>query len=185
MRSCPPDPPERPSPPGCSSSPRHGDGLPAAFRPAHVAGPGQEHETESLAGLGRELKPAPAHGVQPSGRLDYHRGETRFTKSRFGRPERRHLVTRPSHHQPARIEAEIGEPGGIERRKGATLDRTPQNRSAQTGAHRHRKGGRGRAGHRMHPPSIQPAAEPTIDLSPVHARPGPFPAPFERSDPGP
>ena len=184
MRSRPAHPPERPTPPERSRARRHGGRFPAALRPTHFARPGKEHEAESLAGLGRELKPAAVHGAHPPGRLDHHRGETRFTKPGFRRPERRRLVSRPSHHETVRIEAESGEPRRMKGGEWTAFDHAPQDRPAEAHAQHRHEGGGPRAGHRMHPTSSQPATEPTVDLPSVHARPGQSPPPFERSDPG-
>ena len=184
MRSCPAHPPERPTPPERSPARRHGGRFPAALRPTHFAHPGKEHEAESLAGLGRELKPAAVHGAHSPGRLDHHRGETRFTKPGFRRPERRRLVSRPSHHETVRIEAESGEPRRMKGGEWTAFDHAPQDRPAEAYAQHRHEGGGPRAGHRMYPTSSQPATEPTVDLPSVHARPGQSPPPFERSDPG-
>ena len=161
---------------------RRGDRFPAALRPAHLARVRKEHEPQPFPGLGRELQPATAHGGRTRGRLDHHRTDSGLAKSCLRRPERGCLVTRPNHHHPVRIEAEIGKPGGIEGRKGHVPGRAPQDRAAQTRTdHRSERGG-GRSGHRMHPPSDQSTSEPTVDYPFVNAGPSPFPAPLEGSD---
>ena len=164
---------------------RHGSRFPSALRPTHFARPGKEHEAESPAGPGRELKPAAVHEAHPPARLHHHRGEARFPKPGFRRPERRRLVARPRHHETVRVEAESGEPRRMKRGERTALDHAPQDRPAEANAKHRREGGGPGTGHRMHPSSIQTAAEPAVDLPSVHARPGRSPPPFERSDPGP
>ena len=149
--------------------------------------PGQEHEAEPLADLGRELEPAAVHGAHPPhppGRLDHHRGEPPLAKRRLRHPERRRLAIRAGHHQAVRVQAESGEPRGMKGRKGTTFDDAPQDRPAKAGAQYRRESGGPRPGHRMHPPPGQAAAEPAVDLPSVHARPRQLPPPFERPDPG-
>ena len=126
-----------------------------------------------------------AHPPHPPGRLDHHRGEPPLAKPRFRCPEHHRLSVRPGHHQAVRVQAESGEPRGMEGRKGAAVDDAPQDRTVQAGAqHRHERGSP-RTGHRMHPSPGQAAAEPAIDLSSVHIHPKRLRPPFERSDPGP